>query len=620
MPFTQARRMVNPKLGSFFAIFTSAYTALVLLVLISEQLGAPPALRSWALLLGPLVGYVIIGTASATRQSLEYFAAGRRVPAVYSGFSLALSAFGGTGLVTITGTLYLVGFDALCLVIGGLAGFVVMGILLAPFFRKFGAYTIPTYLGRRFDSPFLRLISAIVIAVPLTLMMVAEIKMAVFSAGFLTGASQLSLLIMIAATMLITLTGGGTRSLTWASVAQTIASLLALIVPVTIVAVMWTNLPLPQLSHGPLMRTMAHNEAVQGLPILFAQGFAFDLPNNGLSAIAKRFATTFSAVGPAGFVAATLTIMMGVAACPWLLPRIAITPGVYQARKSLGWATLLFGILMLTAASIAVFSRTLLLESTATGTIPDWLRMLATMGYADVDVKPPLAAGPEQFGNLLTNLTISRDVVLFALPMAARLSQTFVALAVAGAIAACLSGASAAAAALAASLAEDVINATKAEPPPDPQRLALARTSLIAVVGTASALAMAIPGDSLALLLCSLALTGSSFFPILVLSIWWKRTNAFGAVAGLVSGFTVALLAILTGWMDWLSFDPALAGVFGIPASFTAAIAASLATPNPGRHERELLRDIRVPGGEILYDREMRLLRLKKRQRASDPV
>ena len=619
MPFTPGRRSVNPKLGSIFAIFTSGYIALILLVLISEQLGAPSLMRNWSLLLGPIVGYAVIGMASATRQSLEYFAAGRRVPAAYSGFALALSAFGGTGLVAVTGTLFLIGFDALCLVIGGLAGFVVMGILLAPFFRKFGAYTIPTYLGRRFESPFLRLISAVLIAFPLMLMMVAEIKMAAFSAGFLTGANQVTVLLVIATTMLITLTSGGTRSLTWASVAQTITSLLALLIPITIVAVMWTNLPLPQLSHGPIMRTIARDEAIQGLPILFAQGFAFDLPNHGLSAIGKRFATTFSVVGPAGFVAATLAIMMGVAACPWLLPRIATTPGVYQARKSLGWATLLFGILMLTAASIAVFARMMLFESTVTGAIPEWLRLLATMGYADVDVKP-LAGSTEQSRNLLTNLAISRDVVLFALPMAAGLSQTFVALAVTGAIAACLSGASAAAAALAASLAEDVVNGAKAEPPPDPQRLALARMALIVVIGSASALAMVIPGDSLALLLCSLALTGSSFFPILVLSIWWKRTNAFGAVAGLISGFAVALLAIVTGWMDWLSFDPALAGIFGIPASFTAAIAASLVTPQPSRHERELLRDIRVPGGEILYDREMRLLRLKKRQRASDPV
>ena len=177
MSFTPAKRLVNPRLGAFFAIFSSAYVALVLLTLMGEQLGAPQDSLRWAVLVLPMVLYATIGLASATSNSLDFFAAGRRVPAVYSGFTLALSAFGGTGLVALTGTLFLVGFDALCLVIGGLAGFVVMGILLAPFFRKFGAYTIPTYLGRRFGSPFLRLVSAIIDGVPLTLMLVAEIKM-----------------------------------------------------------------------------------------------------------------------------------------------------------------------------------------------------------------------------------------------------------------------------------------------------------------------------------------------------------------------------------------------------------------------------------------------------------
>lgn len=619
MSFTPAKRMVNPRLGAFFAIFASAYVALVLLTLMGEHLGAPQDNLRWAILVLPMVFYATIGMASATSSSLDFFAAGRRVPAVYSGFTLALSAFGGTGLVALTGTLFLVGFDALCLVIGGLAGFVVMGILLAPFFRKFGAYTIPTYLGRRFGSPFLRLVSAIIVGVPLTLMLVAEIKMGAFAAAFLTGAPKTTLIALIAACMLATLIAGGTRALTWSSVAQTIAALLALIVPITIVAVMWTNLPLPQLSHGPLMRAMARNEAIQGLPIVLAQGFAFDLPGNAISSLTKRFATAFSVVGPAGFVAALLTIMMGVASAPWLLPRIAITPGVYQARKSLGWSTLLFGIMMLTVASIAVFARALLLESTLAGVVPEWLRQLAAMGFADVDIKP-IAGAADANRNILASIGISRDVVLFALPMAAGLSQTFTALAVAGAVAACLSGGSAAAAALAASIAEDVVNGTKAEAPPDPRRLALARVCMVAVVAGGGVLAAMLPGDSLDLLLCSLALTSSTVFPVLVLSIWWKRTNAFGAVAGMISGFAVALLAITAGAFEWLPFDPALAGVFGIPAAMIAAIAASLATPYPGRHELELVRDIRVPGGEILYDREMRLLRLKKRQRASDPV
>ena len=619
MALTPARRMVNPRLGAYFAIFASAYVSMILLAIMAEQMAAPQDLVRWAVLLIPLVVYVAIGVASSTSDPLEFFASGRRVPAVYSGLTLAFSAFGGTGLVAMTGTLFLVGFDALCVVIGGLAGFVVMGILLAPFFRKFGAYTIPSYLGRRFESPALRLISAILLAVPLTMVLAAEIKTAAYAGAFLTSAALPHVAFLIAFAVLATLWPGGMRALTWSSVAEAIAALLMLIVPVGIVAVMWTNLPLPQLSYGPLMRAMARQEAQQGLPLVLAQGFTFDLPGEAISSVTKRFAATFGVVGPGGFVAAMLTIMMGVSVAPWLLPRIATAPGVYHARKSLGWATVVFGIVMLTAAAIALFTRALLIDGIAGGTIPEWVRVLAARGYAEVDAKA-IASVLDTSRVLLGSVGISRDVVLFALPMAAGLPGVFVACAVAGAVAACLAGASAAAAALGATLSEDIVHGMKAEPPPDAPRLSAARLCLAVGIAGGGALAAFLKGDPFDMVLWALALTGSSLFPVLVLSIWWKRINAFGAMAGLASGFAVATLAIVAGQLEWLPFDPALSGMFGIPASLFATIAASLATPHPGRHVLELVRDIRVPGGEILYDREMRLLRLKKRERHSNPV
>jgi cation/acetate symporter len=514
--------------------------------------------------------------------------------------------------------LFLVGFDALCLVIGGLAGFVVMGILLAPFFRKFGAYTIPTYLGRRFDSSLLRRLSAGMVAVPLAIMLIAELKMAGFTGAFLTGASRGSIVSLMVVVMAMTLLPGGMRALTWSGVAQAIAALCAVMVPVSIVAVMWTNLPLPQLSHGPIMRALARQEALQGLPIVIAQGLAFDLPNEGVSTLVKRYATTFSAIGPAGFVVATLTIMMGVACAPWLLPRIATAPGVYHARKSIGWATLVFGIVMLTASSVAVFARALLFEGLAAGTIPEWIKVLAAAGYAEIDVKP-VAGLAEVSRSLIGSVGLSRDSLLFALPMAGQLPDVFVALAAAGAIAACLAGASAAATALSATVSEDIVDGLSAEPPADRIRLWRARACLVATLLGGGLLAELIPGDPFDMLLGALALTGSVFFPVLVLSIWWKRVNAFGAVAGMTSGFLVASIVMFAGFFNLIPLDAALAGMFGIPASIIAAIAASLATPYPGRHVLELVRDIRVPGGEILYDREMRLLRLKKRQRLLDP-
>ena len=619
MALTTVKRQVNPKLGVYYAIFGSAYLSILLLALIAEHMGGDGFWRQSLVVLLPCGLFCVIGLAASSPLSLDYFAAGRRVPAVYNGLSLAISAFGGTGLVALTGCLFLVGFDALCIVIGGLAGFVVMGILLAPFIRKFGAYTIPSYLGARFDSRELRWIAGIVISVPLALMLLAELKMAVLAGRFLTGVPSFYLHPIIAGLLFVSLVAGGTRSMTWVGVAQGIAAVLAILVPVGIVALMWTNLPLPQLSYGPLMRVMARNESLQGLPIILAQGLAFDLPGSGLSSIAKRFATTFSVVSPAGFVASTLTVMMGVAAAPWLLPRIAAAPGVYEARKSLGWATVIFGIVMLTAASIAVFLRLILLENVAElGSSPEWLRKLAAMGFADVEVGG--ATGTmDQTRRVLETISISRDVALFALPSAAGLSTTFVALSVIGAVAACLSGAAACAVALAGVLSEDLVFGAKAEPPPDSKRLAMVRIALAGVIALASVSAALLPGDSLDMMLWSLTLTGSAFFPVLVLSIWWKTINARGAIAGVLCGLAATLSVWGTGWLDWIEIDPSLASVFGVPAAFVAAVVVSLRTDAPGKHERELLRDIRVPGGEILYDREMRLLRLKKRERTATP-
>jgi cation/acetate symporter len=613
MSLTSTHRMVNPRLGLYFAIFASCVIAVALMALMGEQLGLKSVYTNWGVLCVPVIGFCVVGVASKTRDPLEFFAAGRRVPAIYGGLNLAISALGGTGLVALTGLVFLVGFDALFLIIGPLAGFVVMGILLAPFFRKFGAYTVPSYLGRRFESPSLRVISAIIISVPLTLMLAAELKMGAFAAGFLTGLAPQLLLVAMAVVLGVTVTFGGTRALTWSGVAQSITVLLALLVPIGVVAVMWTNLPLPQLSHGPLLRAMSRHEATQSLPLVLAQGLTFDLPGLALTAITKRFATSFSVIGPAGFVAAMLTIMMGVAVAPWLLPRIATAPGVYHARKSIGWATLIFGILMLTAASIGVFERATLLEKTSAGLVPEWVQDLANKKYADITTRVP-----DDTRNVLSKLTFSRDAILFALPMAAGLSGVAIAVTVVGALAACLAGAASAVTALGATLAEDIAYGLKAEPPLDGPRLAMARGCIMLAIVLGATVASLAPSDPLELVLWSLALTGSSLFGVLVLSIWWKRLNSTGALAGVVSGFGVACTAIILGELEWLPLDPSLSAVVGIPASILAATVITALTPHPGRHVLELVRDIRVPGGEILYDREMRLLRVKKRQPTQD--
>lgn len=610
MSVTSRTRFVNPRLGTYFGIFASSLAGLVLLLLIFEQLGTSEMVLRWAMLLGPLLLYAAIGLCVPTQEPLEFFAAGRRVPAGYTGLGLAVAATGATGMVAATGVFFLIGFDALCLMIGGLAGFVIMSVMLAPFFRKFGTFTVPSYLGRRFESLSVRLLSAALLAVPALLVLAAELRMGGLAAGWLAGQPIAFMIPVLVACFIVTVVVGGMRSLTWSGSAEAIAAVLALLVPVTIVAVMVSNFPLPQLTNGPLLRALMHSEAAQGIPVTDASSLAFGLPGESAATIAKRFTAPFGAIGPTAFVVAMLTVMTGIAGSPWLIPRVTMTPGVYETRKSLGWATVYFALIMLTAAAVAVYMRDFLMDGVkggAPGTLPDWLHRAVEFGFASIDMASPVT---------YTNVAFARDSVLLSLPVAAGLPNVVLYFAATGIVAAALVGTGSAASALGNVVAEDVVNGLSWEPLPRAGRMHLGRLAVAGVAVAGGIVALLAPTDPLRLLLWSLALTGSTFFPVLALSIWWKRMNEFGAIAGMACGFSVAVLTILAAESGILGLDGALAGILGLPAGVLGAILVTITTPGPSRSALELVREIRIPGGEVIYDREMRLLRLKNRERA----
>ena len=164
-------------------------------------------------------------------------------------------------------------------------------------------------------------------------------------------------------------------------------------------------------------------------------------------------------------------------------------------------------------------------------------------------------------------------------------------------------------------LAEDVVDGLSSEPAPDHVRLATARVTLILVAAIGGAFAILAPTDPLRLIIWALVLTASSVFPVLILSIWWKRINVYGAMAGMLSGFGVAALFMLVAEAGWLGLDSALAAIFGAPASVAAAMSVTVMTPLPGRDALDLVSDMRIPNGETVLDREMRLQRQRLRQR-----
>ena len=609
MPLSRTR-VVNPRLGTYFSIFASGFAALVLMLLILEQLGASDNLIRNTMLIGPLVLYTAVGLSASTRESFDFFASGRRVPPVFNGLVVAVTSVGATGVVAGTGLFFLNGFDAWCIVIGLTGGLVVMSVLVAPFLRKFGAFTVPSYLGRRFESRTVRVAAAAMISVPMLLVIAAEFRMGIFAGAWLSGQSEG----MVALVLILAITGatigGGMRSASWANTSQSIAMLMALTVPVGMVATAVTNLPFAPLSHGPVMRVLDRLERQQGLPIPELSPFAFNLAGSDLEPIVHRFSEPFGSVGSMSFIIASLTLMAGIAVAPWLLPRAGTTPSVYATRKSLGWAVFILGMIMLIVSSVAVFMRDIFMDTLVglnASQLPSWFRALEAAGLAGVQGQIPRLP--------LSSFSISRDAVLFALPIASGYPVVVVYLALAGAVAVAVAAASMSSLALGTVLSEDVVNGLKWEPAPDRLRLIAARGSIAIAAVIGCWLALIAPADPLQLLLWAIALSGSTLFPIITLSIWSKRISAFGALVGMSTGFTVAVLAIVAGEASWLGLHSTLAGAFGIPAGFIATIVASLMAPSPSRHALEILREMRFPGGETVHDREMRLLRLKQRQR-----
>lgn len=609
MTFTSRSRLVNPLLGTYFGIIASLLVGLVLLLLILERLGLADATSRVAMLMVPLVMFVSIAIAAASRDAMDFYVAGRRVPAFFNGLVLAIATLGGTGIVVLSGALFLTGFDVLCIFIGLIAGLVAMALLLAPFMRKFGAFTIPGYLTHRFRSPMVGLTASAVMAPALILLAAAEIGVAARLGAWLTGQSAGAMIGLVLAVLLLVLIPGGARSQSWAGVAKAILASLSLLVPTVILATVLTNLPLPQLSHGPVLRALGRSEFAQGMPITLVHPWAFELPDQGLQFITKRFANPFGSVGSISFTLVSLIVMAGVACSPALLMRAGTTTSVYETRKSMGWAVFVAGAVVLTLSAMAVFMRNLLADEVTTlslSNLPAWFRALADVGLIGIDaqVKPPT----------LRALAVNRDALIMALPIASGMPPPIVYLSLAGGIAAALVAASQTLLALSAIVAEDIFRGPSLEPGSERGRLIVSRAAIVLVTAVAGWMTAFVPLDPLDSLLWSLTLTASVAFPVLVLSVWWKRITAWGAVGGMAVGFQVCCFAVVGSEAQWLPFPGALAGAFAMPAGLLTAVVVSLATAAPSRSILELVRDLRIPGGEAIIDRETRLLHQKHRQ------
>ncbi|MEL7543657.1 MAG: sodium:solute symporter [Pseudomonadota bacterium] len=601
------RRRVTPRIGVYLGIFSSALISLMLVLLILEQLGTDVETIRSTMIIAPLGLYLMVALLAYATNALEYFSAGRAVPALLNGLAMAVTSLGGIGIVTLAGLFFFLGHDAFAFAIGWMLGLMVLGILLAPYLRKYGASTIAGYLGRRFASRTIRVVAALVIAPAIVLVMAAEMKIVgVLISQFAGG--QFAEIIAIGAVLLFCMVSiGGMYGLTWSNCAQAITALCGLLIPLTIVSLQLTNLPFPQMTYGLMFDRLALRELSNGV---FAKASGatptFAIPGVEPQMIEKPFIEAFGAMSASTFITVALVIMAGIATMPALLARSGTTRGVYDMRKSMGWTVFFVGLVMLSLPALAVFFRFVVFDTAigASGAdIPQWFRTLERTGIIAID--------GNQSALSVDNVRFARDGIFGGFVTAIGMPTALVYLAIAAALAATVAAITAHALALANTLTDDLAFAADPNPASDLPRLVTARLFVSVALVAGGLVALYIDADPLRLFCWGLSLSAATLFPVLVMSIWWKRINGQGALAGMVAGFatTVAFIAMVQFGIapEVVGSDDLLAAMVGLPAGGLVTIAASLAGPTPKHALLEFVRDLRIPGGETIADRETRL-------------
>ncbi len=596
----------------YLGIFASAFVGLALLLLVLGELGEGGSSTLLSLALAPVAVYLLIGFMARAHAPEDFFVAGRSIPAIYQGLAATVATLGGVGTVALTGAFFFLGFDALPFSIGLMLGLLAASILVAPYVRKDGSYTLASYLGRRFDSRPLRAMLGVAMTVPALFILIAELKIGMALTSRALGVSEL-LVAGLGGVVVATVAGlGGVRSLTWAGAAQALIALLALITPAVILALLLTNLPLPQITYGTLADDVARLEASAGITARIVSKLAISQPGGDPELLMKPFMQPFGATGSYGFAALMLTVAFGVVSLPALGTRASACRSVFEVRRAMGWTVVLTAGVLLTLPALALFARYEILSGLAGRTsdqIPAWLGEAARMGLASFETQGGVIA--------LDQLRFQRDGVLLLLPMASGLPPVLVMVALAGAIAAVLAAATAQTQALAALWVEDIVFAWSEIGSQPAMRLAAGRGAAVGAALLGTWLAASVSADPLALFTWALALAAASAFAPLVMCVWWKRINQWGAMAGLLVGFGTALFLLLLTLAGALPTvferSGAFATVIAVPLATVTALVVSLLTPRPDRRMLELVRDIRVPSGETVYERELRLARIGKR-------
>lgn len=534
-------------LGRLYGLYTGSFLAFIVLLAILEQVGVPNKILGYLFVFFTLAVYAIIGIATRTAQVSEYYVAGRRVPAFYNGMATGADWMSAASFVGMAGTLFLLGYDGLAWVLGWTGGFVLVSILVGPYLRKFGAYTVPDFMSFRFGGNFTRFLAVVVLVCCSFTYVTAQVYgTGIIASRFLGMDFTIAVYVGLAGILVCSMLGG-MRAVTWTQIAQYIVLIIAYLTPIVILSTKKYGVPIPELTYGLAIQDITAREQ--------------EMLRTGLATAAalKPHIQPFFNYTPLNFFGIIFCMMVGTASLPHILMRYFTTPSVREARQSVAWSLLFIFLLYFSAPAYAAFSKLELYTNVLGRNIADirpwmftWgeLGLIKVCGKDAVSADAVVAACKAIAGHpgilRLQDFVINTDIVVLSTPEIAGLPYVISGLVAAGGLAAALSTADGLLLAIANALSHDIYYKMLDPNAPTFRRLLVARVLLVVVAVCAAYTASTRPSDILAMVGWAFSLAMAGNFPALVMGIWWKRATSTGAVFGIIAGFGLCVFYLVT--------------------------------------------------------------------------
>src|SRR5215211_6493515 len=543
------------QLGRMYGTYTGGFVAFIVLLAVLEQVGVPNKILGYLFVFFTLAVYAIIGVATRTAQVSEYYVAGRRVPAFYNGMATGPEWLSAASFVGMAGTPFLLGYDGLARPLGWTGGFVLVSILVGPYLRKCGAYTVPDFMSFRYGGNLARFLAVIVLVCCSFTYVTAQIYgTGIIASRFLGMQFEIAVFVGLVGILLCAMLGG-MRAVTWTQIAQYIVLIVAYLVPIIILSTQRYGIPVPELTYGQAIADITAREQQmvrEGLAILCNKDAC---PPGTL----RPHIQPFMNYTPLNFFGIIFCMMVGTASLPHILMRYFTTPSVKEARDSVAWSLLFIFLLYFSAPAYAAFSKlevyTNIIGRDLTQIRPwlfQWgeLGLIQICGKNAVNLDSVIAACKAIAGHpgvlRFQDFVINTDVIVLSTPEIAGLPYVISGLVAAGGLAAALSTADGLLLAIANALSHDIYYKMLDPNAPTIRRLTVARGLLVVVAVIAAATAATKPADILAMVGWAFSLAMAGNFPALVMGVWWKRTTATGAVCGIIAGFGLCLFYLVT--------------------------------------------------------------------------